>query len=333
MPYQFVETRAPTEPGRACVSRSAELRSRISQFKILSVRRANRGCYAFLRTRSQNPRGSTILMGASAAISRRSRSPVTSTSTPPSIADARIHWSSGSRFGTAARIAGFGTTSCSRRNLSISLTARGGRPIRFLSTRPSSRSTTSPVTRVCSVSTTRSTSAQTPRVAKALTKTFVSRKTLKRRRARHLRPSGSPAPQRTAGLYVGAVRISAGSTAAEEHRAQAHFGSGRSVCRVRQGVFPVWGQGEWSRKTACHTMYYEGAAQGNRWEASNGKHQGRSQAGPRPAGADAGMAGAESIACTVSVIPGRASHPRRSCAGDRGAVTPRPSGAALDSHG
>src|SRR5207253_627023 len=40
----------------------------------------DKGCYLFLRTSSQNPRESTILTGAAAAISRRSRSPVTSTS-------------------------------------------------------------------------------------------------------------------------------------------------------------------------------------------------------------------------------------------------------------
>src|SRR5438034_139426 len=50
-----------------------------------------RSCYPFLRTRSQNPRGSMILMGAAAAISRRSRSPVTSTSARLSIAEARTH--------------------------------------------------------------------------------------------------------------------------------------------------------------------------------------------------------------------------------------------------
>src|SRR5207249_7828167 len=47
-----------------------------------------RGCYPFLRTRSQNPRRSMSLMGAAAAISRRSRSPVTSTSVRLSIAEA-----------------------------------------------------------------------------------------------------------------------------------------------------------------------------------------------------------------------------------------------------
>jgi hypothetical protein len=41
-------------------------------------------------------------------------------------------------------------------------------------------------------------SAQTPRRANALTKTFVSRNTLKRRRGRHPRPSGILAPPRTA---------------------------------------------------------------------------------------------------------------------------------------
>src|SRR5205807_9115676 len=106
-------------------------------------------------------------------------------------------------------------------------------------------------------STTRSTSAQTPRVAKALTETFVSRKTLKRHRARHPRPSGIPAPQRTARLYVGAVRISAGSTVAGGHRARAHFWSVRSVCRAGQGAFPDRGPGEWSQQIACRTMYYE----------------------------------------------------------------------------
>src|SRR5205807_10446365 len=73
-----------------------------------SVGRNDRGCYSLLRTRSQNPRGSTILMGASEAISRRSRSPVTNTSTRLSIAEATTHWSSGSRFGTAARVADLG---------------------------------------------------------------------------------------------------------------------------------------------------------------------------------------------------------------------------------
>ncbi len=88
-----------------------------------------------------------ILMGAAAAISSRSRSPVTSTSVWLSIAAARTHWSPGSRFGSAAGAAGFGATSCSRRNSSISLMAPGGKPICFLSTRPSSLSTTSLVTR------------------------------------------------------------------------------------------------------------------------------------------------------------------------------------------
>jgi len=170
--------------------------------------------YLPLRTRSQNPRGSTILMGASVAISRRSRSPVTNTSARPPTAEATTHWSSGSRCGTVARVAGLETTSYSRRNSSISLMIPGGRPIRALSTRPSSRRTTSPVTRVCSASTTRSTSAQTPRLAKALTKTFVSRNTLKRRHARHPRPSGSPVPPRMAVPYAEVVRISSSSIAA-----------------------------------------------------------------------------------------------------------------------
>jgi hypothetical protein len=63
------------------------------------------------------------------------------------------------------------------------------------------------------------------------------------------------------------------------------------------------------------------------------KHQGHSQTGPGPAGADGGVAGAERIARTVALIPGRAGHQRRSCDGDRGAGKTRPSGGALDIHG
>jgi hypothetical protein len=212
--------------------------------------------YPFLRTNSQNPRGSTILMPADVATSSRSRSPVTSTSARLSIAEANTHWSSGSRRGIAARLAGRGATSCSRRKSTISLTVRGGRPIRLLSTRPSSRTTTSLVTRVCSPRTTRSTSAHSPRVAKALTKTFVSRKTLKRRRARHPRPSGTRAPRQTAALYAGGVRISAGSTDAEAHHAQAHFGSGQSACKAGRVACPTPRPAGWSPQISCHTVYY-----------------------------------------------------------------------------
>ncbi len=172
------------------------------------------------------------------ATSSRSRSPVTSTSARLSIAEASTHWSSGSRRGIAARTRGRGATSCSRRKSTISLTVRGGRPIRLCSTRPSSRSTTSLVTRVCSPRTTRSTSAHSPRVAKALTKTFVSRKTLKRRRARRPRPLGTRAPRQTAALDAGGVRISAGSAAAAAHHAQVHFGSDRSACKAGRVACP-----------------------------------------------------------------------------------------------
>ena len=211
----------------------------------MSVWRAERNCYLPLRTRSQNPRGSTILIGLGLAISRRSRSPVTNTSARPPTTEATTHWSSGSRCGTAARVAGLGTTSYSRRNSSISPTIPGGRPILALSTRPSSRSTTSPTTKVCSASTTRSTSAQTPRLANALTKTFVSRNTLKRRHARHPRPSGSPAPPQTAAPYVEVVRIASNSIAAGGRRAQAHSASARSACTIGQGVFPSQDPVEW----------------------------------------------------------------------------------------
>src|SRR5437773_88143 len=222
-----------------------------------------RSCYPFLRTRSQNPRGSMILMGAAAAISRRSRSPVTSTSARLSLAEARTHCSPGSRFGSAAGAAGFGATSCSRRNSSISLMAPGGRPIRFLSTRPSSLSTTSLVTRLCSASTTRSTSAHTPRVARALTKTFVSRKTLKRRRGRHPHPSGTRAPQRTVVPYVGAVQTSAGLAAAGGRHERVRYGSYRSACRADQEAFPARGPAGWSRQISCRTMYYAFQPHGN----------------------------------------------------------------------
>src|SRR5207247_10385833 len=111
-----------------------------------------------------------------------------------------------------------------------------GKPIRFLWTRPSSLSTTSLVTRLCSASTTRSTPAHIPRVAKALTKTFVSRKTLKRRRERHPHPSGTRAPQRTPVLDRGAVQPSAGSAAAGGHHARGGYESYRSSCAAGQEV-------------------------------------------------------------------------------------------------
>ena len=57
------------------------------------------GGYSPWRTRFQNPRGSTILMGERSAMSMRSRSPVTKTSTWPLMAEARTHWSSRSRSG------------------------------------------------------------------------------------------------------------------------------------------------------------------------------------------------------------------------------------------
>src|SRR5205809_948137 len=159
--------------------------------------------------------------------------------------------------------AGVGATSCSRRNSSISLMAPGGRPIRFLSTRPSSLSTTSLVTRLCSASTTRSTSAHTPRVARALTKTFVSRKTLKRRRGRHPHPSGTRAPQRTVVPYVGAVQTSAGLAAAGGRHERVRYGSYRSACRADQEAFPARGPAGWSRQISCRTMYYAFQPHGN----------------------------------------------------------------------
>jgi hypothetical protein len=53
------------------------------------------------------------------------------------------------------------------------------------------------------------------------------------------------------------------------------------------------------------------------------RHKGRSQTGPGPAGADGGVAGAERTARTVALIPSRASHQLRACAGDRRAVKTR----------
>ena len=63
------------------------------------------------------------------------------------------------------------------------------------------------------------------------------------------------------------------------------------------------------------------------------KHTGRSQTRLGPVGADSRAAGAERAARTFSLIPGRASHRRRPCAGARGAGKTRPSGGALDIHG
>ena len=51
------------------------------------------------------------------------------------------------------------------------------------------------------------------------------------------------------------------------------------------------------------------------------------QTGPGSAGTDSGVAGAESTARAASVLPSRANQQLRSCAGGRGAVMTRPTGA------
>ena len=82
------------------------------------------------RASSQKPRGFRMRTSACEAPSRRSRSPVTSTSTPAASVEANTHASSGSRTGMAAACAGRGTTVSSRTSSSIPSRACAGTLIR-----------------------------------------------------------------------------------------------------------------------------------------------------------------------------------------------------------
>jgi len=98
-----------------------------------------------LLNRSQKARGSRTGNGALSAMSRRSRSPVTSTSARPASADAIIQRSSGSRIGRSEGLRGFGTTSCSRISATMSSMVAAGSLMRRPSALRSSLRTISPV--------------------------------------------------------------------------------------------------------------------------------------------------------------------------------------------
>lgn len=188
------------------------------------------------RTRFQNPRGSSIRTGRRLLTSRRSRSPVTSTSALASNAEASIHLSSASRRDTLAGAFGFGTISYSRRNCSRESTTEVGSFNFWRSTRRSARSTTSPIMRWCSVSTCRNTSADSPRVAKALTKTFVSRKTLTTISEPHPHRSGTHEPRQTAVPAVAVAQTGSGSADAARLPVPNHFGFDLLSCTTGRGV-------------------------------------------------------------------------------------------------
>ncbi len=205
---------------------------------------------------SQKPRGSTILRGAFVATSRRSRSPVTSTSAAPDSADANTQRSSSSRIAPPDGACGFGTTSNSRKNATMSSTLDFGSLIRFASTRASSRSTTSPVTNVCSERTRRSTSAESPRVANALTRTFVSRNTLTRRPERRLHPSGGHVPLRKAWFVAEVAQNASSSTGGGARRVPARSATYQSACRADRAASRDRSPAESSLRFSCATMYY-----------------------------------------------------------------------------
>src|SRR5207245_358635 len=91
-----------------------------------------------------------------------------------------------------------------------------------------SRRTTSPVTRVCSASTCRNTSAESPRVAKALTRTLVSRNTLTTRSGPRPHQSGILWPRQKVAPGDGAARNAGGLVGVAEPHEPGRFGFGLS---------------------------------------------------------------------------------------------------------
>ena len=159
-----------------------------------------------VRSDSQNPRGVRTRVSVPPLASRRSLSPVTSTSAAPSRAAATIHRSSGSLRGHGAGLAGASTSPCSRTNVTTSRALRAGVLSLPVSVRSSSSRMVSLTRSECSASTSRSTSWQRPRVANAATSTFVSSRTLTRLLRRRPRRSASHVPRQTAPDAVGDPR-------------------------------------------------------------------------------------------------------------------------------
>jgi len=197
-----------------------------------------------VRSSVQKPRGSTMRNGASLPRIRRSWSPVTRRSAFPSMALAKTQRSSGSLTMTLDGAEGLGTTSYSRRNCSIASIVAAGSLSFTRSTLRSSRRTTSPTRSTCSARTWRRTSAHRPRVAKALTRTFVSRNTLKKCLGRYPRPSGTLWPLRTAELDVVTARIGTGLTADAGLHGQSRCACDQSAQRGGPGAGSGQGPGE-----------------------------------------------------------------------------------------
>ena len=173
------------------------------------------------------------------------------------MAEAKTHRSSSSRIGRVEGAAGLAATSCSRKKASISSTVRPGNWMRARKTRVASRSTTSLVTSVCSASTTLRTSAQIPRVAKALTRTLVSRNTLTIRLGPCQRPSDIRGLPQRAGSFGAAAGTSAGSTDGAGHHERDRSESGRSAGRAGRGACQGPGLVVSSSLFSCLTMYYD----------------------------------------------------------------------------
>jgi hypothetical protein len=196
-----------------------------------------------VRTRVQKPLGSTMRRGALLPSERRSLSPETRISALPSTALARTQRSSGSRILIFDGALGFGITSYSRRNCSISSTIAAGSLSLVLRTLFNSRKTTSPTTSSCSARIWRNTSAHSPRVAKALTNTLVSRNTLTKRLWQRLRRSGILWLPRMGALGDAAVRNAEGPAAVARLREQSRSSSSRFAWRGGRGACSGLGLG------------------------------------------------------------------------------------------
>jgi hypothetical protein len=206
----------------------------VRQLKTGRNRANSRQRRCFTRSDSQNSRGLAIRTPtARFRSSRIVRSPVINTSVRPAIAAPTIARSLRSS-GKSGSLPVTRTISYPRRNPSTaSMVAAGTRNLR-LNTERNSAITTLLVISSCSVITRASTCEHRPRVPKALARTFVSGKTLTRRRRKHPRQSGIPALPRTALLAVSAIRSAIVRGVSSKPHAQLRSASGPSVCTLHR---------------------------------------------------------------------------------------------------
>jgi hypothetical protein len=210
--------------------------------------------YGFARSISQNARGLAMRRADSPATARRSSSPVTRTSAPPASAVA-IQRSELSLTPRVRGCFGLGTTGIPSKTASAARIRSAG-TLSFLDrTRRNSVRTTSPRISSCSERTVRRTSEQSPRVAKAATRTFVSRKIFNRSLGTHPRRSGNLAPPRTGESAFGLRRAGGRRAAGAAHLGRSRCGICRIASRDGRAADRARDQVGWSKlMSSCITM-------------------------------------------------------------------------------